>query len=237
MLRRVNPEAPLSRPASALPVIAHLDERLLVADKPAGLLCVPGRGPERADCLSARMQAIWPDALVVHRLDMATSGLVVFGRGAAMQRALSIAFAERRVDKRYEAVVAGLLADDAGEIDLPLAADWPNRPRQQVDHASGKPSLTRWQVLARDTLQGTTRLALTPVTGRTHQLRVHLAAFGHPILGDALYAPPPWAQAAPRLLLHACTLSLPSLVLVPAPGDRSAPGEVPALALAIPTPF
>jgi tRNA pseudouridine32 synthase/23S rRNA pseudouridine746 synthase len=173
--------------------------------------------------------------LVVHRLDMATSGLVVFGRGAAAQRALSIAFADRGVHKRYEAVVAGLVAHDSGEINLPLAADWPNRPRQQVDHATGKPSLTRWQVLARNEAAGTTRLALTPVTGRTHQLRVHLAAIGHAIVGDALYASPAWAQAAPRLLLHACALGLPALADLPAL-DRPA-FDMPALALLSPTPF
>lgn len=187
--------------------LVHLDSHFLLADKPAGLLCVPGRGPDGADCLATRVQAACPDALVVHRLDMATSGLVLFGRGAAVQRALSIAFAERRVHKRYEAVVAGLLADDAGEISLPLAADWPNRPRQKVDLAAGKPSHTRWQVRSRDAMAGTTRLVLQPLTGRTHQLRLHLAAIGHPILGDALYAPPPLDAAAPRLLLHASHLA------------------------------
>ncbi len=187
--------------------VVHQDTRLLVADKPAGLLCVPGRGPAGVDNLATRLQAQWPDALVVHRLDMATSGLVLFARGATAQRALSIAFAQRQVHKRYEAVVAGLLADDSGEIDLPLGPDWPNRPRQQVDHDSGKPSRTRWQVLARDAAAGTTRVALQPLTGRTHQLRLHLAAIGHPILGDALYAPPPVQAAAPRLLLHACHLA------------------------------
>lgn len=231
MLRGLNPPAvptiaPVAGPDPGTPLcIVHVDAQVVVADKPAGLLCVPGRGPDLADCLATRVQARWPDARVVHRLDMATSGLVVFGRGAALQRALSIAFADRQVHKRYEAVVAGLLLDDSGEIDLPLAADWPNRPRQQVDRATGKPSLTRWQVLARDAAQGTTRLALTPVTGRTHQLRVHLAAIGHAILGDALYAQPAGAQAAPRLLLHACALGLPALA------------GAPALLLLSPTPF
>lgn len=188
--------------------LIHLDEALLVADKPAGLLSVPGRGPERADCLVARVRAQYGDALTVHRLDMATSGLVLFGRGSAMQRALSIAFAERQVSKRYVAVVDGLLADDEGQIDLPLAADWPRRPRQQVDAAHGKPSLTRWRVLDRDAAARRTRLALEPVTGRSHQLRVHLAAIGHAILGDELYADAAAAAAAPRLLLHACQLRL-----------------------------
>lgn len=191
-----------------LPItLLYLDARLLVADKPSGLLSVPGRGPERADCLATRVQAQCADALVVHRLDMDTSGLMLFARGAAMQRALSIAFAARQMHKRYVAVVAGLPADDAGSIALPLAADWPNRPRQQVEHAIGKPSLTHWQVLARDAAAGTTRLLLQPVTGRSHQLRVHLAAIGHPILGDDLYAPPAVLAASPRLLLHASHLA------------------------------
>jgi tRNA pseudouridine32 synthase/23S rRNA pseudouridine746 synthase len=147
------------------------------------------------------------DALVVHRLDQSTSGVIVFGRGPAAQRALSMAFEQRRVAKRYEAIVHGRLADDGGDIDLPLAADWPNRPRQQVDRVRGKPSLTRWRVLSHDDATGTTRLALEPVTGRSHQLRVHLAAIGHAIVGDELYGPQ--AVTAPRLMLHACALSLP----------------------------
>jgi tRNA pseudouridine32 synthase/23S rRNA pseudouridine746 synthase len=186
--------------------LVYVDEQLVVLDKPAGLLAVPGRGEDKQDCLSARAQALWPDALVVHRLDMATSGLFVMGRGIHMQRVLSRAFAERAVRKRYEAVVAGHLGEPGteGVIELPLAADWPNRPRQKVDPVHGRPSVTRWQVLAR---QGdSTRLALEPVTGRSHQLRVHLQAIGHPILGDALYAPPAVQARAPRLLLHATAL-------------------------------
>jgi tRNA pseudouridine32 synthase/23S rRNA pseudouridine746 synthase len=192
-----------------LPPLIHVDDALIAADKPADLLSVPGRGPQHADCLSARLQAVYTDALIVHRLDMATSGLIVFGRGAASQRVLSIAFAERRVAKAYVAVVEGLLREDDGEIDLPLIADWPNRPRQRVDPVLGKPSLTRWAVLGRDAAQGRTRLELQPVTGRSHQLRVHLQAIGHPILGDTLYAAPETAGAAPRLLLHASRLRLP----------------------------
>ena len=196
--------------------LVHLGTHLLLACKPAGLLCVPGRGPDKADCLATRVAARWPDALVVHRLDMATSGLVVFGRGPVMQRQLSIAFAQRRVHKVYQAVVAGLVTHDSGEIDLPLAADWPNRPRQHVDRAGGKPSLTRWQVIGRNPQAGTTRLRLTPLTGRSHQLRVHLAAIGHAILGDALYATPAQAAAAPRLLLHACALGFDAATVAPA---------------------
>ncbi|MBI3369640.1 MAG: RluA family pseudouridine synthase [Burkholderiales bacterium] len=190
------------------PLLIHVDDALIVADKPAGLLAVPGRAPERADCLSAWVQALHADALVVHRLDMATSGLIVFGRGADMQRRLSIAFAERRVRKAYLAVVDGLVAEDAGSIDLPLIADWPNRPRQIVDLVHGKPSLTHWRLLGRDVARQRSRLALTPVTGRSHQLRVHLAAIGHPILGDDLYASPEAAAASDRLLLHANGLAL-----------------------------
>lgn len=191
-----------------LPLLIHADDALLAADKPADLLAVPGRGPLNADCLSARVQAVYSDALVVHRLDMSTSGLMLLARGPAMQRTLSMAFAERRVEKTYVAVVDGLLADDRGEITLPLIADWPNRPRQKVDSARGKPSLTRWQVLSRDEDAGRTRVALQPVTGRSHQLRVHLMAIGHAIVGDTLYAPPPVAAGAPRLLLHASRLQL-----------------------------
>ena len=202
----VNPDLPA--PAPPCPTRVHLDDSLIVIDKPAGLLAVPGRGPDKADCVSARLQAVYADALVVHRLDMATSGLMLLARGPEMQRRLSQAFAERTVNKTYTAVVAGLLADDAGEIDLPLGADWPNRPRQQVDTAHGKPSLTRWRVLSRDALRGRTRLALQPETGRTHQLRLHLSAIGHAILGDALYASVDVAAAAPRLLLHASALGL-----------------------------
>jgi tRNA pseudouridine32 synthase / 23S rRNA pseudouridine746 synthase len=185
-----------------------VDDHLLVVDKPAGLLAVPGRGEAGRDCLASRVQRPFPDALVVHRLDMATSGLMLFGRGAAMQRALSIAFARREVGKRYVAVVDGIVDAAEGTIDAPLAADWPNRPRQQVDFERGKPSLTRWRRLAVDHERARTRLALEPVTGRSHQLRVHLASIGHAIVGDTLYAPPDVAAAVPRLLLHAERLEL-----------------------------
>ncbi|WP_432721750.1 pseudouridine synthase [Jeongeupia wiesaeckerbachi] len=185
--------------------VIYADASLLVVDKPAGLLAVPGRGDDKADCLSARVQAVYPDALIVHRLDMATSGLVVFGRGGEAQRRLSHAFEHRRVSKRYVAVVAGLIADDAGEIDLPLGADWPNRPRQKVDFDAGKRALTRYALLSRT--DDSSRVALEPVTGRTHQLRVHLMAIGHPILGDALYAGAAAGRAS-RLLLHAERLAL-----------------------------
>ena len=197
----------MAPPRSAITAV-FVDEYLLVLDKPAGLLTVPGRGADKADCLWSRARRQWPDALVVHRLDMATSGLVLFARDAATQRQLSMAFAQRQIDKRYEAVVGGVVTEDAGAIDLPLSADWPRRPLQQVDTVHGKPSLTHWRVLTRDAMTQRTRLELTPYSGRTHQLRVHLCAIGHAIVGDALYAPPALAAAAPRLLLHATRLSL-----------------------------
>ncbi|MDP2804460.1 MAG: pseudouridine synthase [Gallionellaceae bacterium] len=184
--------------------LLYHDDYLLVVNKPAGLLSVPGRGEDKQDCLITRLQTIFPDALTVHRLDMATSGLMVFARGATMQRTLSELFRVRAVEKRYEAIVSGRLASSNGEINLPLITDWPNRPLQKVDHQLGKPSLTRYSLLACDEANNASRLSLIPVTGRTHQLRLHLAAIGHPILGDALYGE---VLSAPRLLLHATSLS------------------------------
>jgi tRNA pseudouridine32 synthase/23S rRNA pseudouridine746 synthase len=183
------------------------DDALLVFDKPAGLLAVPGRGDDKQDCLWYRVRQRWPDAQVVHRLDMATSGLMLFARGADLQRRLSRAFAARQIDKHYVAIVAGRMPTAGGRIELPLMADWPRRPLQKVDALAGKPSITDWQLIGYDDAQQTSRLALQPLTGRTHQLRLHLAAIGHPILGDALYAPPDIAERAPRLLLHACALA------------------------------
>jgi len=192
--------------------VIHEDEALLVLDKPAGLLCVPGRGADKQDCLSERARQRWHDALVVHRLDMGTSGLVLMARGIEMQRALGHAFATQQVDKRYEAVVDGVI-DAGGDgawrlIDAPIAADWPRRPLRIVDPVHGKASLTRWRVKAAAAQPRATRLELAPQTGRTHQLRVHLAHIGHPILGDALYADEAVQARAPRLLLHAARLEL-----------------------------
>lgn len=206
--------------ADASLVCLHEDADLLVLEKPSGLLCVPGRGPDKQDCLSARAQHRWPDALVVHRLDQATSGLVVMARNLAAQRLLSEAFAQRQVRKRYEAVVAGMPVasepspmDEEGQdwhgIDLPIAADWERRPLRIIDAEHGKPSRTLWRSLASpDTAWPGTRVQLQPVTGRTHQLRVHMAAIGHPILGDMLYAGAAAQAASPRLLLHARALEL-----------------------------
>ena len=179
----------------------YCDEYLLVVDKPAGLLAVPGRGEDKQDCLSSRIQQRVPDALIVHRLDMATSGLLVFARGIEMQRMLSEMFRTRQVEKRYQAIVEGAPARDAGSIDLHIATDWPNRPRRKIDAVTGKPSLTNYRVLERGT--GRSRMELEPVTGRTHQLRLHMMALGHPIVGDELYCGLP----AERLMLHATFLA------------------------------
>ena len=185
-----------------------VDDAFLVVNKPSGLLSVPGRGPDKADCLSARVQAEFPGTLVVHRLDMETSGLMVFARNLDAQRALNRAFERRLVEKYYVAVVTGIVESDQGTIDLPLICDWPNRPRQMVDHATGKPSTTHYVVLARAEKLKQTRIGLTPITGRSHQLRVHMASLGHAIMGDSLYSvnPPPGGQ---RLLLHAAKLRFP----------------------------
>jgi tRNA pseudouridine32 synthase / 23S rRNA pseudouridine746 synthase len=188
--------------------VRWFDDSLIVVDKPAGLLAVPGRGEHKQDCVATRALARWPDALVVHRLDQATSGLMLLARGADAQRRLSAAFAERAVNKRYIAVVAGLVEGECGTVTLPLAADWPNRPRQRVDVDHGKASMTEWQVLSREAVDMQTRLVLSPLTGRSHQLRVHLQAIGHAIVGDTLYGGPAAARASSRLLLHASRLEL-----------------------------
>ena len=190
--------------------VLYADESLLVLVKPAGLLSVPGRGEDKQDCLSARAQRQFPDARVVHRLDMATSGLMVMARSAAAQRGLNDAFASREIAKRYIAVVDGRLSAPTtpwGVIDLPIIVDWPNRPLRMIDPVAGKPSVTRWRVLGQGE-GGVTRVELEPVTGRSHQLRVHLRAIGHAIAGDQLYGAARVQAMADRLLLHACSLEL-----------------------------
>ncbi|MGA9962873.1 MAG: pseudouridine synthase [Azonexus sp.] len=203
--------------------VRHIDADLLIVDKPSGLLSVPGRGPGMDDNLASRVQARYPEALTVHRLDMDTSGLLVMARNAAAHRVLGHQFEARQVEKEYIAVVAGRVAESERSIDLPLIADWPNRPRQMVDFVQGKPALTHLAVLSYDAASDTTRVCLMPETGRSHQLRVHLQAIGHPILGDDLYAPPEILGQASRLLLHAAALAFRH----PVSGDwlamRSAP--------------
>jgi tRNA pseudouridine32 synthase/23S rRNA pseudouridine746 synthase len=189
--------------------ILYCDDSLLVVDKPAGLLSVPGRGEDKQDCMISRVQIEFPDALIVHRLDMGTSGILVLARGKAMERALSILFQSRQVHKRYVAVVTGRLEPEHAEINLPLITDWPNRPRQMVSLALGKPSRTRYWVVEYDVSHNTTRVELEPVTGRSHQLRVHMQVIGHPILGDELYADAAAQTQADRLLLHASSITFP----------------------------
>ena len=189
--------------------LIHLDDDLLVLNKPSGLLSVPGKGVGHDDCLEARAAALFPGARIVHRLDNATSGVMVLARNKKAHRHLSMQFERRHTAKIYIARVWGHVSDEAGRIDLPLICDWPNRPLQMVDMKRGKPSQTDWQVLARE--EGAvkvTRLQLTPLTGRSHQLRVHLTALDHPILGDRFYAHGAALRAANRLQLHAATLTL-----------------------------
>jgi tRNA pseudouridine32 synthase/23S rRNA pseudouridine746 synthase len=186
--------------------LIYQDEFILVLNKPHGLLSVPGRGIDKSDSLATRVQQEFTNARIVHRLDRDTSGLLVLALGTEAHRILSMSFAAREVEKRYIARVAGQLNSPSGEINFPIIVDWPNRPKQHVNYVTGKPSLTRFTLLSCDALNNTSFLELEPVTGRTHQLRVHLAEIGHPILGDTLYGGDV-ASAADRLLLHAKTLS------------------------------
>ncbi len=186
--------------------VIHSDAHLLVLNKPAGLLSVPGKGAEVQDSLELRARAEFPEALLVHRLDMDTSGVFVMARTKEAQRHLGLQFERRKTAKTYIARIWGSPEGDSGEIDLPLRCDWPNRPLQMVCHTQGKPSQTQWRVLERGA--GSTLMRLTPITGRSHQLRVHMLAMGHPILGDCFYAHPEAFAAADRLLLHAQSLSL-----------------------------
>lgn len=186
--------------------VIHHDEKLLVLNKPSGLLSVPGRLDEHKDCLESRAQAEHPRARTVHRLDMATSGVCVMAMTASAHRHLGLQFERRHTSKSYVARVWGHIADDEGEIDQPLICDWPNRPKQMVDHENGRHALTRWKVIERE--KDATRVALYPVTGRTHQLRVHMLHIGHPILGDDFYATGDALAASDRLQLHALSLTL-----------------------------
>ncbi len=178
----------------------------MVVDKPSGLLSVPGKAPEHGDCLEQRARQQFPQSRIVHRLDMDTSGVLVLAMNAKAHRHLGLQFERRHIKKSYIARVWGQLAKDSGTIDLPLICDWPNRPRQMVDHQNGKPSQTCWQVLSHN--KNSTRVELTPLTGRSHQLRVHMLSLGHPILGDNIYADEEALAAADRLQLHAQNLTL-----------------------------
>lgn len=202
--------APAYRPPRETYALLHVAAQFVVVDKPSGLLTVPGRGDDKADCLLSRVREQFPDAMIVHRLDMSTSGIVVLARGPHYQRALSILFQDRQVAKRYEALVDGIWSGAiSGEIDLPLSADWPNRPRQKIDPVHGRPSLTRYRVLGTDAARGISRMELEPLTGRSHQLRIHMESAGHPILGDELYGTSASRDKSDRLMLHACGIEFP----------------------------
>jgi tRNA pseudouridine32 synthase/23S rRNA pseudouridine746 synthase len=184
--------------------VLHQDHDVLCVDKPSGLLSVPGRGAHLADCLLTRVQAAFPEALLVHRLDRDTSGVMVFALSPHAQRHLSMQFEARKTKKTYIARVYGDVAQDQGQIDLPLIVDWPNRPLQKICHETGKQAITDYKVQKR--LGTETRVQLFPQTGRSHQLRVHMQALGHPILGDPFYATGAALDAADRLMLHALEL-------------------------------
>ncbi len=184
--------------------ILYQDRSLIVADKPAGLLSVPGKLEGRADCLETRLRLAFPGTLLVHRLDCDTSGVMIFARNKAAQGFLGQEFEQRRAKKTYVARVLGRMEADEGRVDLPLGVDWPNRPRQMVDPVNGRAAVTDWQVTEGSDTE--TRVRLHPLTGRSHQLRVHMLSLGHPILGDPIYSDN--ATAFPRLMLHAETLSL-----------------------------
>ena len=183
--------------------ILHDDHEVIVVAKPSGLLSVPGKGPDLTDCLMSRVQAVFPTALLVHRLDRDTSGVMVFALTPHAQRHLGLQFEKRQTKKTYVARVAGQMTEKTGTVDLPLIVDWPNRPRQMVDHENGRQAVTDWRVVRTDAAE--TRVRLMPRTGRSHQLRVHMLAIGHPILGDPFYATGP-ARDYPRLMLHSETL-------------------------------
>lgn len=191
--------------------IIYQDNDIVVLNKASGILSVPGRLPEHQDCLQNRVQRVLPTATIVHRLDMATSGIMIMALNKPAHVAISRQFEQRKTQKSYIARVWGLVELNDGSIDLPLISDWPNRPKQKVDHENGKKSLTHYHVLSHnDSIdeQASTLLELTPITGRSHQLRVHMLALGHPILGDRLYAPPEPLSMRKRLQLHALKLSL-----------------------------
>jgi len=183
--------------------LIYIDEHLLAVDKPAELLSVPGRGEDKQDCLARRVQADYPDAMIVHRLDLPTSGLMLMARNPTIHSQLGKMFEQRQIDKTYIAIVEGKLEKEQAEIDLPLITDWPNRPRQKVDYESGKPALTRYRLLNYDADNNCSRVELKPETGRTHQLRVHMSELGHAILGDRFYASHDVLNKSNRLLLHA----------------------------------
>ncbi len=196
---------PYNPPAKIKLEYFHVDDSLIIVNKQNGLLTVPGKGPEKQDCLISRVQEDYSDALIVHRLDMETSGLVLMARSKKFHRDLSILFQNREIAKSYIALLAGKLSLEQGEVDLPLIVDWPNKPMQKVDYETGKPSLTCYSLIAYNQRLDQSRVELRPVTGRTHQLRLHMSSLGNPILGDRLYGASS-TSSSNRLMLHARTL-------------------------------
>jgi tRNA pseudouridine32 synthase/23S rRNA pseudouridine746 synthase len=199
------PSGDLYQPPTDPLRILHEDAHLLAVHKPSGLLTVPGRAEGLQDCLEHRLRRVFPESLLLHRLDLGTSGVLLFARSPEARRHIARQFNERRVHKVYEALVWGRPTADSGTIDQPLALDWANRPRQHI-HPDGRPSVTHWEVLSEE--GPLTRLRLVPHTGRTHQLRVHLQHLGHPIAGDRFYAPDAARNAMPRLALHAAAIRI-----------------------------
>ncbi|MBO1924207.1 RluA family pseudouridine synthase [Thiomicrorhabdus sp. 6S3-12] len=181
--------------------VLYSDPDIIIANKPSGMLSVPGRGADKQECLLSHLQTRFPDALIVHRLDMDTSGLMVLARSKDAHRHLSRQFQDRQTRKRYHAVCCGIISQDHGEIHLPMRCDWERRPLQMVDFIHGKSAHTQWRVMRQ--FSDRFSVELTPITGRSHQLRLHMKMLGHPILGDNLYADPHSLKMAPRLLLHA----------------------------------
>lgn len=210
-----NPDFIYLPPMSPYLDIIYQDDDFIVLNKASGILSVPGRLSEHQDCLQNRVQRVLPTATIVHRLDMATSGLMIMALNKPAHVAISRQFEQRKTKKTYLARVFGIVELNNGSVDLPLICDWPNRPKQKVDHENGKQSLTHYRVLSRNhnhndssNEHASTLVELTPVTGRSHQLRVHMLALGHPILGDRLYASKEALAMKNRLQLHALNLSL-----------------------------
>ena len=192
-------------PSDPFIAIIHVDDDILVLNKQSGLLTVEGKHEDHKDCLEARAQSQYPGATIVHRLDMDTSGVLVMARNLDAHRYLSKQFETRQTRKTYIADVWGQVMGEGGSIDAPLICDWPNRPKQMICYTRGKRALTHWRVLERH--PSFTRIEFKPITGRSHQLRVHALRMGHPILGDRFYADGEALLASPRLRLHAASLS------------------------------
>lgn len=206
-----NPDFIYQPPTTPYLDIVYQDDDIVVLNKPSGLLTVPGRLPEHQDCLQNRVLKVLPSATVVHRLDMATSGIILMALNKPAHVNISRQFEKRLTQKSYIARVLGRVEQAYGSVEQPLICDWPNRPKQKVDHEHGKKALTHYKVISfrnENANQSTTLVELTPVTGRSHQLRVHMLSMGHPILGDRLYAPPAALALSQRLQLHAQMLQI-----------------------------